>query len=100
MGRKKLEAILEKELAERNILSDIDENTYLVLWDFKGTKSVTPSFYKRIDALARLTGKIKMLQQSVYLVRGFKLSIYLAEIAKSFGAEVRVLQVLSTVVIL
>jgi len=34
------------------------------------------------------------------LVRGFKLSIYLAEIAKSFGAEVRVLQVLSTVVIL
>ncbi len=99
MGRKALEDILRLKLAEEGILEEKSDELYLVLWDFKSAKTPTPSFYKRIEALKNLTGKLEMLQQSAYLVRGFKLAAFLASIAKEFGAEVKILQISSLVLL-
>ncbi|RLE62480.1 MAG: hypothetical protein DRJ38_09545 [Thermoprotei archaeon] len=98
MGRKALEDILRLKLVKEGILEEESNELYLVLWDFK-TKTPTPSFYKRIEALKNLTGKLKMLQQSAYLVRGFKLAVLLASTAREFGAEVKVLRISSLVLI-
>jgi len=79
-------------------MEESSDELYLVLWNFKNAKAATPSFYKRVEALGRITGRIKMLQQSAYLVRGFKLATFLAAMARSYGAEIRILKVSSLVI--
>ncbi|RLF82394.1 hypothetical protein DRN38_00040 [Thermococci archaeon] len=91
MPRKRLtDKILEK--IDKEIESD-EKGSYIIVYDFGNRRYNPKEFYYAIMDLINNGHKIVRIQKSVYLTDSLRTALAIKELAKHYGAEVRVFKV-------